>query len=50
MSPSASTKHWDFEKVLDGEVAIFRAGSGEFTLQRYFQEDWAGNVAIQLNG
>ena len=25
-------------------------GSGEFTLQRYFQEDWAGNFAIQLIG
>lgn len=37
-----------FEKVLDGEVAIFRVGSGGFILQRYFQEDWAGNFMMQL--
>ena len=37
-----------FEKVLDGEVAIFRAGSGGFILQRHFQEDWAGNFMMQL--
>jgi predicted enzyme related to lactoylglutathione lyase len=37
-----------FEKVLDGEVAIFNAGSGGFILQRYFQEDWAGNFMMQL--
>ena len=27
-----------FEKLLDGEVAIFRAGSGGFILQRYHHE------------
>jgi hypothetical protein len=32
-----------FEKVLDGEVAIFNVGSGGFMLQRYFQADWAAN-------
>jgi uncharacterized glyoxalase superfamily protein PhnB len=37
-----------FEKVLDGEVAIFNAGSGGFILQRYFQEEWASNFMMQL--
>lgn len=37
-----------FEKVLDGEVAIFNAGSGGFILQRFFQEDWANNFMMQL--
>ena len=37
-----------FEKVLDGEVAIFRTGSGGFILQRYFQEQWAANFMMQL--
>ena len=37
-----------FEKVLDSEVAIFNAGSGGFILQRYYQEDWAGNFMMQL--
>ena len=37
-----------FEKILDGEVAIFRVGSSEFILQRYFQEDWAANFMMQL--
>lgn len=37
-----------FEKVLDGEVAIFNAGSGGFILQRYYQEDWANNFMMQL--
>src|ERR1044072_4936857 len=37
-----------FEKVLDGEVAIFKAGSGGFILQRYFQEEWAKNSMMQL--
>jgi Glyoxalase/Bleomycin resistance protein/Dioxygenase superfamily len=37
-----------FEKVLDGEVAIFRAGSSGFILQRHYQEDWAGNFVMQL--
>ena len=37
-----------FAKVLDGEVAIFNAGSGGFILQRYFQEDWANNFMMQL--
>jgi len=37
-----------FEKVLDGEVAIFNAGSGGFILQRYHQKDWAENFMMQL--
>lgn len=37
-----------FEKVFDGEVAIFNAGSGGFILQRYYQEDWASNFMMQL--
>lgn len=37
-----------FRKVLDGEVAIFNAGSGGFILQRYYQKDWAENFMMQL--
>lgn len=37
-----------FEKVLDGEVAIFNSGSGGFILQRYYQKDWAENFVVQL--
>jgi catechol 2,3-dioxygenase-like lactoylglutathione lyase family enzyme len=37
-----------FEKVLDGEVAIFNAPSGGFILQRHFQKEWAGNFMMQL--
>ncbi|MCD8534694.1 MAG: glyoxalase [Verrucomicrobia bacterium] len=37
-----------FEKIFDGEVAIFQAGSGGFILQRYFQEEWAHNFMMQL--
>jgi predicted enzyme related to lactoylglutathione lyase len=37
-----------FEKLLDGEVAIFRAGSGGFILQRTYQEECAGNFVMQL--
>lgn len=37
-----------FEKVLDGEVAIFNAGSGGFILQRHYQKDWAGNSMMSL--
>jgi len=37
-----------FEKVLDGDVVIFRAGSGGFILQRYYQKDWAENFMMQL--
>ena len=37
-----------FEKLVDGEVAVFRAGSGEFILQQYYQKDWAENFMMQL--
>jgi predicted enzyme related to lactoylglutathione lyase len=37
-----------FEKVFDGEVAIFRVGSGGFILQRYYQQQWAENFMMQL--
>ena len=37
-----------FEKVLDGEVAIFNAGSGGFILQRRYQKEWAENAMMQL--
>jgi len=37
-----------FEKVLDGEVAIFNAGSGGFILQRYYRKEWAENFMMQL--
>ncbi|WP_422929313.1 VOC family protein [Singulisphaera sp. PoT] len=37
-----------FEKVSDGEVAIFNVGSGGFILQRFYQEDWAGNTMMSL--
>src|SRR5258708_21496288 len=37
-----------FEKVLDGDVAIFRAGSGGFILQRFYQKERAENFMMQL--
>lgn len=37
-----------FKKVLDGEVAIFSAGSGAFILQPYGQKDWAVHFMMQL--
>ena len=37
-----------FEKVLDGDVAIFNAGSGGFILQRFYQKDLAENYMVQL--
>ena len=37
-----------FEKVLDGEVAIFRVGASSFILQKYFQKEWAENFMMQL--
>jgi hypothetical protein len=37
-----------FEKVLDGDVAIFRAGSGGFILQRAYHEEWARHCMMQL--
>lgn len=37
-----------FVKVLDGDVAIFNAGSGGFILQNYYQKEWAENFMMQL--
>lgn len=37
-----------FEMVLDSEVAIFNAGSGGITLQRYYVKEWAENTMLQL--
>lgn len=37
-----------FAKELDGEVAIFRIGSGSIILQRYYQKEWAENSMLQL--
>lgn len=37
-----------FEKLLDGEVAIFAAGSGGFILQRLYNKEWASNFMMQL--
>ena len=37
-----------FQKVLDGEVAIFRMGQSSFILQNYYQKDWAENFMMQL--
>jgi uncharacterized glyoxalase superfamily protein PhnB len=37
-----------FEKLLDGEVVIFKAGIGGFILQRHYQKDWAENFMMQL--
>jgi catechol 2,3-dioxygenase-like lactoylglutathione lyase family enzyme len=37
-----------FEKVLDGEVAIFKSGESGFILQRYYRKEWAENAMCQL--
>jgi predicted enzyme related to lactoylglutathione lyase len=37
-----------FEKLLDGEVAIFRAGSSGFILQPYEHKELAENFMMQL--
>jgi hypothetical protein len=37
-----------FDKVLDGDVAIFNVGSGGFILQRRYQKGWAENCMMQL--
>ena len=48
----ALSKHFyetlGFEKLLDGDVAIFRAGSGGFILQPHYEKDWAENFMMQL--
>jgi hypothetical protein len=37
-----------FEKLLDGDVAIFKTGSSSFILQNYYQKEWAENFMMQL--
>ncbi|MBV8632788.1 MAG: glyoxalase [Silvibacterium sp.] len=37
-----------FEKLLDGDVAIFEIGSSGFILQNYYKKDWAENFMMQL--
>lgn len=38
-----------FRKLAEGDdVAIFRAGSGGFILQRRYQKEWAENCMMQL--
>jgi catechol 2,3-dioxygenase-like lactoylglutathione lyase family enzyme len=37
-----------FEKLLDGDVAIFAVGKTSFILQRFFQEGQAENFMMQL--
>jgi hypothetical protein len=37
-----------FEKLLDGDVAIFGVGAGAFILQRYHKKEWAENCMMQM--
>ena len=37
-----------FEKLLDGDVAIFKVGTGGFILQRFDQQDLIENFMMQL--
>ena len=37
-----------FEKLLDGQVAIYRVGKTSFVLQQHYQKEWAGNFMMQL--
>ncbi|NEX91366.1 VOC family protein [Caulobacter sp. 17J65-9] len=37
-----------FEKLFDGEIAIFSVGRSEFILQNYYVEAWASNFMMQL--
>ena len=37
-----------FEKLLDGQVAIFGVGASSFVLQNAFQKEWAENFMMQL--
>jgi catechol 2,3-dioxygenase-like lactoylglutathione lyase family enzyme len=37
-----------FEKILDGEVAVFRVGAGGFILQRFYRKELAENLMMQL--
>ena len=38
-----------FEKLLDGDVAIFGVGAGAFILQQYYyKKEWAENCMMQM--
>ena len=37
-----------FEKLLDSDVAIFRAGKSSFILTRFYEKEHAGNFMMQL--
>lgn len=37
-----------FEKLFDGDVAIFKTGKGGFILQQLYDEGWASNCMMQL--
>jgi hypothetical protein len=37
-----------FEKLLDGDVAIFGVGAGAFILQNHYHPAWASNCMMQL--
>jgi len=37
-----------FEKLLDGDVAIFRVGGGGFILSRFYERELAENYMMQL--
>jgi catechol 2,3-dioxygenase-like lactoylglutathione lyase family enzyme len=37
-----------FQKLLDGDVAIFAIGGSGFILQQYYQKEWAENCMMQL--
>ena len=37
-----------FQKLFDGQVAIFGIGATSFILQNYFQKEWAENFMMQL--
>jgi catechol 2,3-dioxygenase-like lactoylglutathione lyase family enzyme len=37
-----------FQKLLDGDVAIFAAGQTSFILQHLYDEKWAGYTMMQL--
>ena len=37
-----------FPKLMDGELALFAAGSGSFFLQNFYEPQHAGNFVMQL--
>ncbi|MBV8673333.1 MAG: glyoxalase, partial [Acidobacteriaceae bacterium] len=37
-----------FQKLLDGDVAIYEMGSSGFILQNYYQKEWSENFMMQL--